>query len=255
MVLGATIGALGNIGASIASNAISSASNAKLMKLQSALNYFYARKSALNQPSWNRQGLQDAGYNPMLAVQNATSGANSNWSGLNSVENPGLSDALSAGISNAQSFKHLENETKTAESQAEANEATAKNQNAQANNAIEENPYIADRAKAEISKLESDTSLNSATIENMKSRLELDRMLGLMGIQTQRYGIDKAYNASTYATNVKAETERGTISTHNPFGLGSTTKYYQPDDVLRMPHKYHDKSYIDVDDRRYWHYY
>ena len=231
---GAAIGALGNIGAALASNAVSYSSNKKLMKLQAALNYYYAHKTAINQPSWNRQGLEGAGYNPMLAVQNATSGSNSNWSGLNSVENPGLSDALSAGVANAQSFKHLENETQTTEANADLAYANADKAKAEKASLLEKLPFISQRERSEINNIDKDSLLKESQIHNIdettrfiEKRFELDRMLGLMGIDTQRYGIDKSYNASTYATRINElnnirtnRSLRGKIDVRLPFGAG-----------------------------------
>lgn len=92
--------------------------NKDLINYQAKTNYKYAEKSARNLPTWNRAGLEAAGYNPMLAVQNATSGANASWSSGSSVSNPDLSSAVSTGLANAQSLQRLYNETRTAESTA-----------------------------------------------------------------------------------------------------------------------------------------
>ena len=90
------------------------ASSKKQFKYQSALqsqaaklNYDYSLKSAENMPSATRKGLESGGYNPMLAVQNSTSGANSSWTSAGQASAP---DYLS-GLSNAFELQRVKNET------------------------------------------------------------------------------------------------------------------------------------------------
>ena len=71
--------ALGSFAGNILGSTLSFRRQKQLMEHQAALNYQYGQATALNSPSWNRKGLESAGYNPMLAVQNATSGVNSNF--------------------------------------------------------------------------------------------------------------------------------------------------------------------------------
>lgn len=105
-------------GSSLASSGIgllaANASTKKQYKYQSRLqaqaarlNYDYSIKSAENMPSATRRGLESGGYNPMLAVQNATSGANSSWTSTGQVSAP---DYLS-GLSNAFELQRVKNET------------------------------------------------------------------------------------------------------------------------------------------------
>lgn len=95
------------------------ASSKKQFKYQSALqsqaaklNYDYSLKSAKNMPSATREGLEAGGYNPMLAVQNATSGANSSWTSAGQSTAP---DYL-GGLSNAFELQRVKNETAQTES-------------------------------------------------------------------------------------------------------------------------------------------
>lgn len=194
---------IGSAGSLLGANA----SSKKQYKYQSALqrqaaklNYEYAEKTARNSPTWSRAGLESAGYNPMLAVQNATSGANSSWTSAGNATAPDYAGAISQGISNAQSFQRLKNETKTADTQAKANEATAENQASQAMNNIEENKYIGDKRKAEISNLTGDTALKEAQIDNMKKQIEL----GQMGIIVQQEA--NAINAENNKRNNRVNT-------------------------------------------------
>lgn len=194
---GATLGtiagpigtAVGAIGGALIGALGSNASSKKQYKYQSALqaqaaklNYDYSLKSAENMPTYTRKGLESAGYNPMLAVQNSTSGANSSWTSAGNATAPDYAGAISQGVANAQSFQRLKNETIQAETQSKANEATAENQISQAMNNIEENKYIGEKRKAEISNITGDTALKEAQIDNMKKQIEL----GQMGITVQQ---------------------------------------------------------------------
>lgn len=239
-VLGASAGALGNV----AGAGLSYGQQKKLSEHQAKVNYQYAEKSARNTPTWNRAGLETAGYNPMLAVQNSTSGANAGWTSTPSANAPDIAGGFSSGIANVQSFQRLKNETGVAETQAKTNEATAENQLSQAINNLEENKYIGSKRKAEISNITGDTALKEAQIDNMKKRLELDRYINDSGLATTRRGQDKIYNASTYATNVSAETQRGTITEKLPFGFGST-RYDRRNEGSHIKYK-------DPNDRKYW---
>lgn len=190
----------------------------KLQEQSAQLNYDYgmkaAQNTALNSPTWNRTALQNAGYNPMLAVQNATSGANasSGWTSTGQAPAYDYSQGLSSGIANAQSFARLKNEINQTESNVKANEATARNQNAEASNREAENPYISKREEANLGKLSAETSkLNRETDyfdaleDNLIKTRELQERLGMAGVGAQIYSANKAYNASVYSANKSAE--------------------------------------------------
>lgn len=185
----------------------------ELQEHAAATNYKYAEKSAKNTPTWNRAGLESAGYNPMLAVQNATGGANSSWT---STGQAGTGDEdISSSIANAQSFQRLKNETKTAETTASMNDATARNQNAEAANKELQNKYITKRQEAELGKIEAETAnINRATehYEAIEHNMEVMQRLQEMGINlnysSSIYGANKAYNASTYSANKAYEASK-----------------------------------------------
>lgn len=226
--------------------------------------YLYAKKLQEQQynlgikgykdsPSAMREGLTKAGYNPMLALGNVNSGVS--VAGGTPVQANSTSSNSPDLTGSALDMQRLTNETQQTNSNIDVNNATSFKTRMEGIAQSLRNRFINDREKAEISrtlkeayKLESDSLFNEASIQNMQRQLDLQRFLGMRGQNLQ-------YNASKYATDVGAETARGTITTHNPFGLGSVSKYYQPDDTMRMPYKFHDKSYIDTNDRRYWHYY
>lgn len=122
-----------NFAGSLASSLIGAfASNASAHKQymnQSALqreaadlNYSYGIKSLKNSPSATREGLETAGYNPMLAVQNATSGANAGWTSTGQAQNVDYGTALAS----AFDYQRVKNETKTAESTANLQDEQAK---------------------------------------------------------------------------------------------------------------------------------
>lgn len=194
----AFFGALASGAASLASSFLSYNQQKKLAEHNAKVNYQYAEKSARNSPTWNRAGLESAGYNPMLAVQNATSGANSSWTSAQSANAPDIAGGLSSGVANAQSFQRLRNETQQAESTADVNYATADKAKAEKLEIVARLPYVSKRQKAEIAQLEAGAQLAEAQKHNLKERLNLDRQLGIMGIQTSQRGQNLQYNASTY---------------------------------------------------------
>lgn len=198
--------AIGSLGSSVIGAIAANASSFKQFKYQrelqkqaAKLNYQYAQKTAENSPSWNRQGLEAAGYNPMLAVQNATSGANSSWTSAQSVNAPDIAGGISDGIANAQSFQRLKNETNQAESVSDVNYATADKAKAEKAEISARLPYVSKRQKAEIANLEADAQLAEAQKHNLKERLELDRYINDSGLATTRRGQNLQYNATTYS--------------------------------------------------------
>lgn len=206
MVLAAGLMAAGALGSAGIGALSANASSKKQFKYQSALqaqaaklNYDYSLKSAENMPTSTRQGLEDAGYNPMLAVQNSTSGANSSWTSAGNATAPDYAGAISQGVANAQSFQRLKNETQQAESVSDANYANADKAKAEKAEISARLPFVSKRQRAEIAKLEADAQLAEATKHNLKERLELDRYINDSGLATTRRGQNLVYNATTYS--------------------------------------------------------
>lgn len=114
IIAGASLGSagIGVIGAN-ASTKKQYKYQSKLQAQAAKLNYDYSLLSARNLHSATREGLENAGYNPMLAVQNGTSGANSSFTSAGQSSAP---DYL-GGLSNAFEFQKLSNETKLADTQ------------------------------------------------------------------------------------------------------------------------------------------
>lgn len=195
--VGSVASSLIGAGGSIAGAGLSFGQQKALQANQAKINYEYAEKEARNKPIWNRAGLESAGYNPMLAVQNATSGANSSWTSAQSANAPDIAGGISSGIANAQSFQRLKNETQQAESASDANYANADKAKAEKAEISARLPFVSKRQRAEISKLEADAQLAEATKHNLKERLELDRYINDSGLATTRRGQNMIYNAST----------------------------------------------------------
>lgn len=215
--LGSALGGLFGLAGSAMNQMMSFKDNKRLQENQARLNYDnsvnFSKWSAQNMPSMNRAGLIKAGYNPMLAVQNATSGASAgSFAGSASTQPVDYMSGVSAGVANAQSLQRLKNETEQTESNIKTNEATARNQNAEASNKEAENPFISKREQAnlgklgaETSKLQRETDYFDALEDNMIKMRELQEKLGMAGVGAQIYSANKAYNASTYGRDIELE--------------------------------------------------
>lgn len=207
--------------------------NKKLQEQAAQLNYDYGQRSLMSSPSATRQGLEAAGYNPMLAVQNSTSGANAGWTSNSSVQAPDYIGAMSNAIDREKNIADIQNQTRQTESNIDLNDAAAEKNRADAAAQRLRNPFISDREKSEINqinadvtRINADTNLKKATIDNMEQRLKLDRELGFAGINADYsariYGADRAYNASTY----HSDTLKGIADTHSPSGKSQSFKNY-----------------------------
>lgn len=186
-IAAAGISALGSLLFSGVGSGMQFGLNKGLINHQAKTNYKYAEKYAKEGPAWNRAGLEAAGYNPMNAVQNSTSGANSSWASGSSVSNPDLASAISTGIANVQSFQRLKNETDQAESQIDKNYAEADEAKARKAQLEIENEQLPERIRKEIAKTSAETSL----IETQNH--QIDELLRLREKELSIQG----YNATT----------------------------------------------------------
>lgn len=159
----AGISALGSIAGGVM-NALSSGKafnrQKELMALQAKLNYDYNKKQTLNQYGWQRQGLESANYNPLLAVQGATGASQQNWSGSPTVSPENFSGLVSD-FSNAsgalmqqQAFaRQLDNlvaNTKNVESSTVLNKARTENEVLESTRRDIENSYLPESIKSDI---------------------------------------------------------------------------------------------------------
>lgn len=131
--LGALAGGLVAGGLNMAGNAINSATSWYYTKKQAALDYQYKEKTAKNEPSWNVEGLENAGLNPILATHGTYSGGvgvNSPHVGNSNLGSAALEGA-NAAMQIADTWKDINK--KEAETNAIPKQADAAVKNAEAN--------------------------------------------------------------------------------------------------------------------------
>lgn len=195
--------ALGGFVGLMASNASSRRQykyQSKLQEQAAQLNYDYGIKSLQNSPSAQRQGLESAGYNPMLAVGNATSGANAGWTTTGQAASFDSSQGITSGFNNALSLQNTKNQTSQTESINDRNYAEADNLKTLSAINAAKLPYVSEREKKEIANVEA----QSAKLENdihyqneMLNYYENSLKLQQMGLEPQ------IINAGANATNAK----------------------------------------------------
>ena len=173
-----------------------------------------------------RQGLESAGFNPMLAVNGGNAVGSANVAGGTPVSgnqpvDPGLA-------SNAMMVRQQANNDIQTQSNVQLNASNSSKATAEAIGQTMENEFIPDRRKAEISNIQAQTSHFNAMIDNMKARLELDRELGFAGLANNRDIANIYANASKYGADVSAGASRYASDT----GYNATT-YRSWSDHLR----------------------
>lgn len=226
------LGNISNFASGLMANASSSTAYKRqigLMQEQARLNYEYAQKSAENSPSWNRKGLETAGYNPMLAVQNATAGVNSSWASQAQSTPADTNGAINAGVNMTSTAQRVANETAQTESNINTNNATAFKANQEGIAQQLRNPYISNREKAEIgeietntARLESENRYNDAAIANMDKSLQLQEKIANMEVAAHRYSADRGLDAVIY----NAKTNRQIADEHSPSGKSQSFANY-----------------------------
>lgn len=147
--------------------------NAKaLANFNAKLNYKYNQMYAENAPTWQRSGLESAGYNPMLAVQGYNAGSASSFS---STPSAGSYDYNSP-ATNALSLGKLVTDIGLAVSQSKQLEASAEKSKVETMAQLIKNKYLPDREKAEISQVLSDIMLNENIARTNTSNATTNRM-------------------------------------------------------------------------------
>lgn len=208
-------GSISSFGGSLFSNATSKGAQARAYNYARGLQqhqYDLTQRGFLETPGNQRRGMESAGYNPMLALGNvgtSTAVAGGTPVSANATDTTGIRDAIMQKVS-------MQNQTKQTDATVENLDSSTRKNEAEAQGTLLHNKYIDDREKSEIANIQADTQQKSAVIENMKQRLELDRMLGILDVNARiygsnaisgamRYSSDKSYNASIYSSNVAAE--------------------------------------------------
>lgn len=223
-------------GLSAASNSISYSQNKKSQarafayaKALQQQQYDLSMQGYREAPKNSRQGLEDAGYNPLLFGTSASAGANVAGGtpvGANATDAPDFSQ----GISNAFQLKETAATVENLEANSRKSQAEAIGQETN-------NKYIDDKSKAEIANIQADTNQKSAVIENMKARLKLDQYLGELGIGSNYassiYNADSNRAASKYSADknyegTKYTADNSTIRGVTLGALGTIGALYGP---------------------------
>lgn len=213
---------LASIGSSFISAATSKGAQARAFNYAKQLQqhqYDLTQKGYLEGPKNQRQGLESAGYNPMLALGNVGSGVSVSGGtpvAANAVDTSGIRDAISQKVT-------LQNQTKQTEASSDEAYANADKAKAEKATIIERLPYVRKQAKADYmettmrtAKLENDIHYQNEFLNYLDKSLEVQQRLGEMGFANAkdvarigagatRYASDKAYNASTYSADVAAK--------------------------------------------------
>lgn len=134
----AAVSALGSVAGAGLSNAMSVYKAKQLAEHQAWLNYTYNQKfnkwSALRNPTFTRRGLENAGYNPLLAVQSGQGIGPSNASTFDSTNpdsSPDLSGIGGNAVDTALNLRKQMNENATTEATVENTDADTSLKNAQ----------------------------------------------------------------------------------------------------------------------------
>lgn len=210
-------GMLGSIGGA----AIGGASNSRAARRQfeyqkqlqaqaAQLNYDYSLKSAENMPSSTRKGLENANYNPMLAVQNGT-GSSSQFTSAGSAGSFDNQAAISSAISNATDLANIRNQTLQAESSSDAYYAQADKAKMEKAEIVQRLPYVGPKAKAdyiktqmESAKLENDIHYQNEYLNYLQNSLKVQRELGVMGFANAKDVANINAAAARYGADVSS---------------------------------------------------
>ena len=156
--------------------------------------YDLSLKGYRETPGAKREGLESAGYNPLLALDNINSGANVAGGtpvGANAADGPDLA-------TNAATLQSIKNQTEQTDSTVENLDANTRNQNAEAAGKEIKNQYLDSREKAEIGATEASTSKMNAEVKNMEAFQRFkEQELELMNL-----GIISQYNSTMFGHNV-----------------------------------------------------
>lgn len=195
----------------------------KLQEHAAGLNYAYGKKTALNQYGWTRQSLENADYNPMLAVSQGPVGMSSGFTSTGSAQSEDYSSAVNSALDYAKYYqdKKLNNATvkKTEADTHLADTQTYRNQI--------DNYYAPSIAEANLQNIQSATSLQqmqatSQMLENKyipkKRKAEI---YNLYKSAEASLGMSSASRLSSEAQMYSAKTSRGqAVASGIATGLG-----------------------------------
>ena len=134
-----------------------------------AKQFHYNKKMMQNAHQWEVEDLKKAGLNPVLSA----GGSGAHGTGVGLPRAPDYAGSLQSAMQTYMDSKRIKNETETAKTTQQVNTATAKNQEAQAQKTNEESGTINPKANAEIKERTSNTAVNNAKVNEIKSKIEL----------------------------------------------------------------------------------
>lgn len=183
----------------------------ELMAEQARINYKYSQKDLKTKWSANRQGLENAGYNPMLALAGVNS--NSNWASQASINDTGTGASYGQGVSNAIARQQAEQQGLLIDSEVFKNNADSilkeqqaitqmYEQNERANHADEL------RARAVLASKQASYEDKRQAMEQLyyskqieRAGSEIKKNNALIMLQNQRYLLDKRDADLRYSSN------------------------------------------------------
>lgn len=202
---------VGGIGSTFISNATSKGAQARAYnyaRLLQQQQYNLSIKGYKNAPSAQRKGLELAGFNPMLALGNVGNGvsiAGGTPVNANATDVSGAQNAISQAV-------QLKNQTEQTDALTDVQYADADLKKVQKAVEVQRLPYISKQAKAdyiktemESAKLENDIHYQNEYLNYLEKSLDVQQRLGELGYKGTIYSADKAYNASTYSSDVASK--------------------------------------------------
>ena len=200
MVLGVLGSIIGSVGSSFLSNATSKGAQARAYNYARALaqqQYDLGIRGYKEAPTAQRQGLIDAGYNPILALGNVGSGVSVSGGtpvNANATDTSGIKDAVTSLVNNLNQTKQTRATVDNLDSQTGKNIAETTAQNIK-------NNFLSSREEAELKKTIKETNFMDAQVAYWDSQLKMQEKLGQMQYNASIYGHNKAFESSKYNTD------------------------------------------------------
>lgn len=255
----AAIGALAGLGTS-AYNNYRSRSNTKY---SAGLEYEYAKRYALNSPSWNVQGMRDAGINPILAAQSGTLG-NVTLNGSSVANSP-------MNLSDINGSAQIGNDTKRNKLQESMNEGQLSNLETSSGLNVANTAKSNAEAQATTMRAQADVELAKAQVAKTQAEtIALQQSNRDFGFKSSGFGFGSSKNSRKgFHANVSLS-DAVRAGSYLYDGVKKSAKFgwnkvksmqmYQPpvhdsvkDYVENSPTVYPDAGYLKFYDPSYWH--
>lgn len=197
------LSAVGSIGSGLFSNAMTGKQQRRAYEYARALQQqqYDLNQRSLRESSGNlRKGLSSAGYNPMLAVSQAT-------------QSPTVSGGtpVSSNATDVSGFRDAFNNLANTLNQTAQTRATVDNLDSQTGKNVSEttaqnirNKFLNQREASEIKKIVKETNFMDAQVANWDAQLRMQEKVAQIGANASRYGSDTALKGSIY----NADTQR-----------------------------------------------